>query len=90
MSLAIPVETIANNTTKFSDQEIWSALIKIEKTLPVDIGLDYFIGSEGRLNIYAKADDKWLGYEDFSLVGTEDLDKYFNNLLSDYREDIAA
>ena len=23
MSLAIPVETIANNTTKFSDQEIW-------------------------------------------------------------------
>ena len=81
---------IANNTTKFTDHEIWSALIEVEKTLSVEIGLDYFIGNEGRLNVYAKDDDKWLGYEDFSLAGVENLDKYFNNLLSDYREDIAA
>lgn len=93
MSLAIPVEqcAIANNTTKFSDQEIWSALIEVEKTLPIDIGLDYFIGNQGKLSLYAKNDDKWIGHQyfslfGFSLFGVENLTKYFTNLLSEHRK----
>lgn len=88
MSLAIPVEqcAIANNTTKFSDQEIWSALIEVEKTLPIDIGLDYFIGNQGKLSLYAKNDDKWIGHQYFSLFGVENLTKYFTNLLSEHRK----
>lgn len=81
---------IVSNSTIFTDKEIWLALIEVEETLPVDIGLDYFVGNVGRLNIYAKDDDKWLGYEDFSLVGVENLTEYFTDLLSEYKEELAA
>lgn len=66
----------------------------------IDIGLDYYEEStgEGRLNIYAKDDDKWLGYEEFNIKKYRDniegiygAIRYFNRrILCSYTSDEVA
>jgi hypothetical protein len=66
------------------EDEIESALSRIEWDLGLDIRIHNFSRNKGRLIIFIKDSDRLLGIEDFYLDDVQDLEEYFTDLLENY------
>ena len=85
MSKMTPLQEVAALDHITICTKLYKALTEVEETLTVEISTDWFIRNKGRLTIWDKDSDKWLGFQKFDLTGVKDLPEYFANLLDEFK-----
>lgn len=85
MSKMTPLQEVAaiHNTSNYT--KLYDALIEVEEKLTVEISTDWVDINKGRLTLWDKDSDKFLGFQEFDLTGVKDLSEYFANLLDEFR-----
>lgn len=80
-----PLQEVAaiDNTRIYS--KLYDVLTEVEEKLTVEISTDWVNNNKGRLSLWDKDSDKFLGFQEFDLTGVKDLSEYFANLLDEFK-----